>query len=843
MDVQERRGLTALEAAARLEREGPNALPAAPPRRLHQRVLAQLSGGLSLLLLAAALLDGGLWLLHGASGVAIEPLAIVAVLIFNTVLGVLQEYRSEQALAKLRGLSQPLGWVLRDGSLIQLPAEAIVRGDVLRIESGDRVPADGVLLEQSALAVDESMLTGESIPVDKCASDPVSSGTVVVRGHGLVEVSATGEKSAMGRLAGELIGIETSRTPLERRISELGQRIAWTAGIAVALLIVLGLFSEGWARLGTVVTFAIALAVAVVPEGLPAVITLTLALGVERMARRSAVVRRLSAVEALGSVTVIATDKTGTLTENRLSVSGIFGSDEARLLEAAVLANDADQDGSAGDPLDLALLEHARQRGLDVAALRRQHPRLSARPFDSTWKYMRVTVGSADGSTSYMKGAVEAILPRARLSDDEAEQLRSVVERESLRGRRVIAVARGAEEDDLELLGLIAFWDPPRAGVRESLAAVRDAGARVIVITGDHPTTAGAVAAQAGLSAPRVVTGQELAELTLEQRARRLESVDVVARATAEDKLLIVDALQRAGEIVAMTGDGINDAPALKKADVGIAMGQRGSDVAREVSDLVLLDDNFSTIVSAVEEGRNIKDNIKKFIRFTFSTNVALAILVLGGALGSYLIGLRDGSGALILPLTAIQVLFINFVGDGPPALALAMDRSPSAMLAPPEPSDAPLLDKPSLRFILLTGALNGAFGLGLLLFLPSFGLTITAIQTLVFLYEATAKLVSVYPSRRVAGETVPNRALRIALALGLVLIAACVAVPPLRSVLGLGAPTPVDLLVVTLSVLATWALAELVVLHGRPGFRLQNLHPLRGAAQKLRHALHFFSH
>ena len=628
-----------------LEREGPNALPAAPPRRLHQRVLAQLGGGLSLLLLAAALLDVGLWLIHGARGMAIEPLAIVAVLAFNTVLGVLQEYRSEQALGKLRSLSQPQAWVLRDGSLQQLPAEEIVPEDVLRIESGDRVPADGALLEQSALAVDESMLTGESIPVDKCVGDAVASGTVVVRGHGLVKVSATGEKSAMGRLAGELIGIETSRTPLERRISEFGKRIAWIAGIAVVALITLGIFSEGWSRAGTVVTFAIALAVAVVPEGLPAVITLTLALGVERMAKRNAVVRRLSAVEALGSVTVIATDKTGTLTENRLSVVEAFTDDEDSLFEAAVLANDADEQGSAGDPLDLALLAHARTQGLDIAAIRRAKPRLSARPFDSTWKYMRVTVESAAGPTSYLKGAAESILPRCGLSSAESERFRGIIEAQSLAGRRVIAVARGRAEDDLEFLGLVAFWDPPREGVRAAIASVRDAGSRVLVITGDHPTTAAAVAAQAGLRAPRVVSGEELRQLSMEERALRLGSVDVIARATAEDKLFIVEALQRAGEIVAMTGDGINDAPALKKADVGIAMGQRGSDVAREVSDLVLMDDNFATIVSAVEEGRNIRENIQKFIRFTFSTNVALAILVLGGAIGSYVIGLRITDG------------------------------------------------------------------------------------------------------------------------------------------------------------------------------------------------------
>jgi P-type Ca2+ transporter type 2C len=823
-------GLSSAEAAARLATEGRNALPSAPPRRIHQRVFAQLSGGLSLLLLAAAILDVGLWLLHGAEGVALEPLAIVSVLAINTVLGVLQEFRSERALAELRNLSQPMAWTLREQVLTQIPAEEIVREDVLRIEAGDRVPADGTLLEQSALAVDESMLTGESIPIDKRAGDAVACGTVVVRGHALLSVTATGERSAMGRLAGELIGIETGQTPLERRISAFGRTIAWVAGVAVVALIALGLLSEGLDRVGMVVTFAIALAVAVVPEGLPAVITLTLALGVERMARRSAVVRRLAAVEALGSVTVIATDKTGTLTENRLRVVEIFAANERALIEAGILANDADVEGSAGDPLDLALLEHARLRDVNAAALRLARPRLSARPFDSDWKFMRVTVDGPRGPESFLKGAVEALLPLVSQSEADKQQVLALMERESARGRRLIAVARaaGEREDELTLLGLVAFWDPPRKGVESAVAAVRAAGVRMLMITGDHPTTAAAIAEQVGLRAPRVITGGELRALPLSERVDRLAVVDVVARATAEDKLFIVEALQNNGDVVAMTGDGINDAPALKKADVGVAMGQRGSDVAREVSDLVLLDDNFSTIVSAVEEGRNIRDNIQKFIRFTFSTNVALAILVLGGALGSYAIGLRDAAGALILPLTAIQVLFINFMGDGPPALALAVDKNPSVMQQPPQPSSAPLLDSSALRFILIGGVLQGVVGLTLLLVLPGFGLQVLAIQTLVFVYEAAAKLVSVYPARRVSGEIAPNRALRVAMALGLLLILACLYVPALRGVLGLTLPTPLTLGAIAACVLFSWTLTELLVLRWRwlPRGRIRDAGP-----------------
>jgi Ca2+-transporting ATPase len=327
------------------------------------------------------------------------------------------------------------------------------------------------------------------------------------------------------------------------------------------------------------------------------------------------------------------------------------------------------------------------------------------------------------------------------------------------------------------------------------------------MVTGDHPTTASAVARQIGVASPRVVTGDQLRRLSPDARASELASTDVVARATAEDKLVIVEALQRNGEVLAMTGDGINDAPALKRADIGIAMGRRGSDVAREVSDVVLLDDDFSTIVRAIEEGRNIYENIQKFIRFTFSTNVALALIVLGGAAGSYWMGLREHAGTLVLPLSAVQILFINFVGDGPPALALAIDRSASAMVRHPRPPQSRLLDAVALRFILLVGCLQAAVGLGLLVMLPRFGFEIAAIQSLVFLYESSAKVLFVYPARRVSGAPASNRLLHASTALGLGLTVACVLVPSLRAILGLLVPTAPGVIVVASCLLVTWLL------------------------------------
>jgi Ca2+-transporting ATPase len=369
-------GLASVEALARLRSEGENALPAPAPRRLHQRILSQLATALSLLLLGAAGLDLGLWFLNGVGGTPVEPLAILAVLAINTALSVLQEYRSERALSALRKLGQASSWVFRDGALVRVPSVTLVRDDLLRLEAGDRVPADGEIVQQSALAIDESVLTGESIPVEKASGDPISSGTLVVRGSAGVRVTATGLQSTMGKLAEKLASMETGSTPLERRMGAFGRKIATIAFAIVVLLIGLGVASEGLSRIGSVVTFAIAFAVAIVPEGLTAVVTLTLAVGVERMARRNAVVRRLSAVEALGSVNVIATDKTGTLTENQLEVLAVFADNEQALIEAGVIANDAEPSGDAGDPLDRALITYARARGVDVEELRRRSPRV-----------------------------------------------------------------------------------------------------------------------------------------------------------------------------------------------------------------------------------------------------------------------------------------------------------------------------------------------------------------------------------------------------------------------------------------------------------------------------------
>ncbi|APD08432.1 cation-translocating P-type ATPase [Thermus brockianus] len=761
------RGLTSEEAQRRLAEYGPNALPKKPPEPLWRKFLRQFQSPLIYILLFALLVDLGLWLYEGTHGLPLESLAILAILLLNAGLGTLQEKRSEEALRRLEALAEPMAWVLRDGRFQHLPSREIVPGDVVRLEAGDRIPADGVLLEASGVLVDESLLTGESVPVEKRVGDEVFSGTLLVRGRALMEVSRTGLRSAMGRIAGLLSEMEEEKTPLERRLEAFGHRVARWVLVLAAALVVLGFLVEGLS--GKVLLFAVALAVAAVPEGLPAVLNLALALGVERMARRKAVVRRLAAVEALGSVTVIATDKTGTLTENRMEVQKVVGPDPHGALLAMVLCNDADLETGAGDPLEIGLLRYAAEH-LDVRRVRQENPRLSERPFDSAWKYMRVTTPQG----SFLKGAPEALIPRLALSQEDKASLLEQAEAYAKEGFRVLALAHGEgeKEEELSFLGFVLLLDPPRPEVPEAVAQVLKAGVRVVMVTGDHPATALAIARKVGIPAEVVATGEEIGELSDEE----LLEVDVFARVKPEDKLRIVEAFQKAGEVVAMTGDGVNDAPALKRADVGVAMGQRGSDVSREVADLVLMDDNFATIVAAIEEGRSTYENIQKFIRFLFSTNLSEVLVVALGMVFAALLNLRDEAGYLLLPLTAVQILWINLVTDGLPALALALDRNPGVLERPPRPKDSPLLDAPSLRFILLTGTIKAAFALSLLALLPGWGRIQAPLgaaevaRTATFHFMTLGQLFFAYAARHTHLMPLPNPYLHGAVALGIVI-------------------------------------------------------------------------
>ncbi len=804
-------GLSSDEARRRLAAHGPNALPEATPPAAWRRVLGQLRSPLIYILLAALAFDLGSWIFEGRHGVPFESLIIGLVLALNAGLGAFQEHRSERALARLRTLGAPRARVLRDGAWSQLPVAELVPGDRVRVEPGDRLPADGRIAEAHGLSIDESMLTGESLPVDHHNADEVAAGTVVARGVALVDVSRTGADSALGRLAHMIGEVAIGRTPLERRLDAFGRTVARAVCVLAVAIAIAGIAVEGVDRLAAVLLFAAALAVAAVPEGLPAVVTLTLAMGVQRMARRRALVRRLAAVEALGSVTVIATDKTGTLTENRLTVAGLDAADPDAALRALVLASD---DAGSSDPVEVGILAHARQ-SVDVDALRRRHPRIAERPFDSAWKFARATVADEGGPVSYFKGAPEALIARAALSAAEQAAWLDRVARLAAGGQRVLAVAcaAGEREDGLTLLGLVGLRDPPRAEVAAAIRAAQEAGIRVLMVTGDHPDTALAVAAEVGIAGAgaAALTGADLAGMDAAQLARAAATCSVFARVDPGQKLAIVDALERAGEVVAVTGDGVNDAPALKRASVGVAMGERGSDVAREVADLVLLDDNFATIVAAVEEGRGIHGNIQKFLRFLLSTNAAEVLLVVAGMIGAGILGLRDADGALLLPLTAAQLLWINFVTDGPPALALGVDRNPELLRARPRPSSAALLDRGSLAFVVASGAFKAAVAGGLLLGLPLAGWSLGATQAAVFLYTAVAQLAFAYPARRLGGPVVHNRWLHAAVIGGIAVQLAALLVPPLREGLGLAALDAAGLALVGAAAALTWGGAELI--------------------------------
>jgi Ca2+-transporting ATPase len=532
------------------------------------------------------------------------------------------------------------------------------------------------------------------------------------------------------------------------------------------------------------------------------------------------VVRRLDAVETLGSVTVIATDKTGTLTENRMEVRHLDSPNELACLRAMVLVNDAEPGSDHGDPTEVALLRFAERTASDILSLR-QVPRISMRPFDPGWKYMRVTVSEEGTPRSYLKGAPEVLLERAAMDDAERQSWVEKTRAYASEGHRVLgfAMVDGESEDSLIWLGIAMLWDPPRPEVPEAIRHARSAGIRVLMITGDHPETAVGVAQVVGIPGELVATGVEIERASLDQLGDIVQRVNVFARVTPEHKLRIVEALKATGEVVAVTGDGVNDAPALKRADIGIAMGQRGSDVSREAADLVLLDDNFATIVAAVEEGRNIYANIQTFIRFLFSTNLSEIIVVVIGMIAAFLLGLRDASGALLLPLTAVQLLWINLVTDGAPALALGMDKNPGVLERPPRDPSAALLDHASVWFIVPTGVAKGVLVLMLLWFLPRAGYSTEVTRTAAFTLLAAGQLLFAYPARRLEYQPLRNPLLQAAVFGGIALQAAILWITPLRAML--------DAVALEWDVWG-WVIAGMIVAWG---FAELHTHWLRGRA------------
>jgi len=757
-------GLSSAEAAERLARAGPNRLDPAAQVPAWRKLLAQFADPLIYLLLVAIAISVAAWALEGAQGAPFEAIVIAAIVVANAVLGFVQERKAEQAVAALQRMAAPAATVLRDGAQARVPAEELVCGDIMVLAEGDAVGADGRLLQVASLQVAESSLTGESEPVLKDRAtlpapaplgdrtNLVFSGTAVTRGRARAVVTATGMSTEMGRIATLLGRTEEERTPLQREVDLVGRTLG-IAVIAIAVVVVAAILLTSDIRrasdLVQVLLLGVSLAVAAVPEGLPAVLSVVLALGVQRMARQHAIVKKLSSVEALGSASVICSDKTGTLTKNEMTIQrvvtrsgevavtgigyrpeGEFRAGDRRLsdgplfdevravLAGGSLANDAvleHQDGQwtvQGDPTDAAFLVAERKLGI-TEQRRSRFTRLDEVPFTSERKLMSsIEADSARaGQVAVVtKGAPDVLLARCtreRVGDAEREltegrraEILAGVDRLAEAALRTLAVAYDpmetteppAADESLEqglvFAGVVGIIDPPRPEAAAAIAEAHAAGLRVIMITGDHPRTAARIATDLGIAAPdpgqaaaAALTGMELDALDPETFAERVRTVSVYARVAPEHKLRIVDALQADGNIVAMTGDGVNDAPALKSADIGIAMGVTGTDVTKEAAKMILADDNFATIVAAVREGRAIFANIRKFLRYLLSSNAGEVLTMFLGVVGASLLGLDTAGGAVVAPLLATQILWINLLTDTGPALAMGVDPPPGDVM------------------------------------------------------------------------------------------------------------------------------------------------------------------
>jgi P-type Ca2+ transporter type 2C len=808
-------GLDPAEVERRRRSVGRNTLEVRPPLSWWSILGDQLRSAVVVLLAAAAV--AGL-----AIGEVVEAMAVAAVLVVNTLVGFVTELRAVRSMEALRHLTSGLADVERRDRRDEIDAVELVPGDIVSVDAGDRVPADLRLVEASDLEVEESALTGESTTVDKQTeatpahaplaerSSMLFTGTTVRAGRGRGVVVATGPRTEVGRIAELAAATDAVQAPLQAGLEQLGRTLSVVVVVSGAGLALLGV-ARG-VELREMAEVSIALAVAVVPEGLPAVATLTLTVGMRRMARHQALVRRLPTVETLGSTSVIASDKTGTLTANEMSVVAIQLADGAKpedLWRAAVMCNDADiaADGDpVGDPTEVALLRGASHAGIDWRELRQGGERIDEVPFDSATKRMAVVV---DGEV-LVKGAPEVLLDR-----DQHGVLLAAVDEMSGRALRTLALGLGpvpsGPTDDEGLfhaaapVGVVGISDPPRPEAVDAVSVCHRAGVRVVMITGDQPRTSLAIARELGLRHERAMTGPEIDECDDERLASLIMGVDVFARVSPEHKLRLVRALQADGEIVAVTGDGVNDAPALRQADVGIAMGRTGTDVAREAADIVLTTDDFSTIEHAIREGRRIFENIRRFGQFLFSWHLGVVLLVVTMIL--------LGQPA---PLSGLMILWNNLIIDVIPSFALALEPSDDqAMEAPPRPKNEPVLGHGTTRRILTQGVLVGGVGIvAFLVALELLELGLDEARTTAFVTITAAQLLAVFNARTDHGSgfrgASQNPFLWAALAITVALEAAALGAPPLRELLGL-AVLPVQV----------WALSLLLALVPLAGTQL----------------------
>ncbi len=760
-------GLSTQEAEKRLIEFGLNKLKEARPVSIITLFLEQFKSFLILILIFATIISM-------AIGEFVEGIVIFAIVLMAAVLGFIQNFRAEKALQALKKILQPMARIIRQGREQEILAEDIVPGDILLVNAGDRIVADCRILEAMSLKVDEAVLTGESVPIEKTdevfsqdiplpeRTNMLYAGTVCVYGRGKAVVVATGMQTEFGKIAASLEEIEEEKTPLQVSIDNLGK---WLGALTLSICLLVGLLGvlRGYPILKMLI-WAISLSVAAVPEGLPAVITICLALGTRRMVKRKALVRRLSSVETLGSVNVICSDKTGTLTKGQMSVRRIFlnnaeievtgvgyepkgefifrgekspDSDLDWLLKIGCLCNDSQlkrEKGNykiLGDPTEAALVVTAYKKGLFKESLEKEYPRIDEIPFSSERKMMTTIHKNQDQLFAFSKGAGEIILEKCRLDHSQKQSLLDKQHKLADEGLRVLAFAwrrippdlpKDKIEQELEFAGFMGMMDSPREEVREAVRTCRLAGIKPVMITGDHPLTAKKVAEEVGiLDKGLVLTGEELDRLSDEDLELKIKDIEVIARVSPLHKLRIVEAYQRRQGIVAMTGDGVNDAPALKKADIGVAMGITGSEISKEVSDLVLLDDNFATIVAAVEEGRNIFKNTKNFFTYGLTCHIGEVLIML--------IAILFG---LPLPLVATQILWMNLITDGFPPLALSVEPITSQeMLQPPGARKEGFFTKRVVFFGIGIGILIAIQGI--LVFLYGLKTSLVKAQTLVF--------------------------------------------------------------------------------------------------------------
>jgi Ca2+-transporting ATPase len=833
-------GLTNNEAEDRLVKIGPNEIQAVKRTSAWKILLEQFKNILILILLIATIIS--LVLGHG-----VESIAIAVIVLFAVVLGFIQEYRAERAIEALREMAAPTASVFRDGVEINIPSRDLVPGDVILLHTGDRIPADSRLLDAVNLQVVEAALTGESVPVEKHIQplvgddlpvgdrkNMVYAGTAATYGRGKAIVVATGMQTEFGKIAKLLQTIETGKTPLQINLDKVGTVLARAAIVVVALIVALGLV-RGQPFVEMLI-FGIALAVAVVPEALPAVVTISLAIGVQKMVKRNALIRKLPAVETLGSTSVICSDKTGTLTKDEMTVQQLFAggqlfhvtgsgydpigeyklSDETvvkptkaliQMLTAAVLASDtqliSSGEGSAktwhikGDPTEGALVVAASKAGLEKDQLDLTFPRLQEIPFSSETKRMTTLHQTPDGIIAYAKGAPEMILSSCDsiltldgikpLDEKTRQDVLSAALGMAEKALRVLAMANKQNatlenaQAGMTFLGLVGMIDPPRPEAKNAIAVCEQAGIRTVMITGDHPVTAQAVARDLGLlaSGGRAITGAELEEMTDDQLYGDVENISVYARVSPAHKLRVVGAWQAHGNIVAMTGDGVNDAPALKKADIGIAMGITGTDVTKEAAAMTLTDDNFASIVAAVEEGRGVFGNIKKYLMFLLSSNIGEIGLMAGAAL----LGLP-------LPLSAVQILFVNLATDGLPALALSMDPPDSDLMQrKPRNPRTGIFTRPVVTMMLVGGIWSTIINLGLFLWAMNSGRGLSEAMTMTFVSLVLIQFFKAYNFRSdrnsVTNKPFANKWLNYAIVADIALLVMVIYVPALHDAFG----------------------------------------------------------